>query len=79
MVMFSVLWIATQDNKSLLNVKKVNVNGKKLEGVIGFDLLEGNVLGKYESNERALEILEEIFTKITEGDGKSVTFTMPKK
>ena len=37
------------------------------------------ILGKYESNERALEILDEIFTKIEESNGFSVTYTMPKK
>ncbi|XTP56815.1 hypothetical protein Q5760_10460 [Niallia sp. Krafla_26] len=76
-----MLWIATQDNKSLMNVKEVTVDGKKIEGVIGSDSMNhwSKVLGKYESNERALEILDEIFTKIEENSGISVAYTMPKK
>ncbi|MEC5423507.1 hypothetical protein QGM71_08360 [Virgibacillus sp. C22-A2] len=76
-----MLWIATQDNKSLMNVKEVTVDRKKIEGVIGSTSLDhwSKVLGKYESNERALEILNEIFTKIEENNGISVTYTMPQK
>ncbi|WP_338066534.1 hypothetical protein [Pueribacillus theae] len=78
---FSMLWIVTQDKQSLINVKEVTVNGKKIEGVIGSASLDhwGKILGKYESNERALEILNEIFTKIEETSGISVTFTMPNE
>ena len=76
-----MLWIATQDNKSLMNVKEVTVDGKKIDGVIGSTSLDhwSKVLGKYESNERALEILEEIFKKIEENSGITVTYAMPKK
>jgi len=78
---FIMLWIATQDNKSLVNVKEVTVDGKKIEGVIGSASLDqwSKVLGKYESHERALEILDEIFKKIEENSGISVAYTMPKK
>ena len=76
-----MLWIATQDNKSLMNVKEITVDGKKIDGVIGSSSLDhwSKVLGKYESNERALEILEEIFKKIEENSGITVTYAMPKK
>ncbi|MFJ5771648.1 hypothetical protein [Psychrobacillus sp. NPDC093180] len=75
-----MLWIATQDDKSLINAKEITVNGKKIEGVIGSAAVHwSKILGKYESNERALEILSEIFTKIEESNGFSVTYTMPKK
>lgn len=78
---FFMLWIATQNNKSLMNVKEVTVDGKKIEGVIGSAGMDhwGKVLGKYESEERALEILNEIFTKIEENSSISVAYTMPKK
>jgi Tfp pilus assembly ATPase PilU len=78
---FFMLWIATQDKKSLMNVKEVTVDGKKIEGVINRDSMDhwSKVLGKYESNERALEVLDQIFTKIEENSGISVTYTMPKK
>jgi len=36
-------------------------------------------LGKYESNERAMEIISEIYTKIEESNGVYVTYTMPEK
>ena len=76
-----MLWIATQDDKSLINAKEITVDGKKIEGVIGSAAMDhwSKILGKYESNERALEILGEIFTKIEESNGYSVTYTMPKK
>jgi len=76
-----MLWIATQDDKSLINAKEITVDGKKIEGVIGSAAMDhwNKILGKYESNERALEILNEIFTKIEESNGFSVTYTMPKK
>lgn len=74
----SMLWIVTQDKKSLINVKEVTVNGKKIEGSASFDEWS-KVLGKYESHERALEILNEIFMKIEENSGISMTFTMPKE
>lgn len=78
---YSMLWITTQDKQSLISVKEVTVKGRKIVGVIGSATLDewGKDLGKYESKERALEILNEIFTKIEESSGLYVTFTMPKK
>ncbi len=53
-----MLWIATQDKQSLVNVKEVTVNGKKIKGLVSSGTLdEWSHLGKYESNERALEVL----------------------
>ena len=76
-----MLWITTQDKQSLLSAKEVTVRGKKIVGVIGSATLDewSRDLGKYESNERALEILKDIFTKIEESSGVYVTFTMPEK
>lgn len=80
---YSMLWITTQDKQSLISAKEVTVKGKEIVGVIGIGRMTldqwSKVLGKYESNERALEILHEIFTKIEENSGISVTFTMPEK
>lgn len=58
-----MLWLITQNKQSLVNVKEVTVNGKSLEGIMGSASLDqwSKTLGKYESNERALEILNEIF------------------
>lgn len=75
-----MLWIATQDKQSLVSVKEVTVNGKKIKGFVSSGTLdEWSHLGKYESNERALEVLNEIFMKIEENNGISVTFAMPVK
>lgn len=76
-----MLWIRTQDKKSVLNVKEVTVDKKKIVGVIGTASLDdwSKVLGKYESDERTFEILDEIFTKIADHTNGSITFTMPEK
>ncbi len=71
-----MLWIVSQDKQSLINVKEVVVEGKK---IVGTSNEWNKALGKYESNERALEILNEIITKIQENNAFSVTYTMPKK
>lgn len=72
-----MLWIFSQDKQSLISVKEVTVEGKKI--VVGSSNEWNKALGKYESNERALEILHEIFTKIQESNDISVTYTMPIK
>lgn len=76
-----MLWIVTQNKLSLINAKEVTVKGKKIEGVVGSTTLDewSKVLGRYESNERALEILNEIFMKLEKSNGMFVTFTMPQK
>ena len=75
-----MLWISSQDNKSLMNVKEVTVDGKKIEGVIGSTSLDhwSKVIGKYESNERALEIVGDILKKLEDTNG-TVTYSMPKE
>lgn len=75
-----MIWIATQDDKSLVNVKEITVNGKKIEGVMGSAAMDywSKTLGKYESNERAIEVLKYIFTKLEESQSIFVTYTMPK-
>ncbi|WP_078551979.1 hypothetical protein [Bacillus alkalicellulosilyticus] len=76
-----MLWILTQNEKSIMNVKEVMVKGKYIEGVInrGSFTEWSKAIGKYESSERATEILHEIFMKIEEGKGNSITYTMPEK
>lgn len=76
-----MLWVVTQNKSSLMNVKEVTVKGKYVEGIMGRGLFNewSKALGKYESNERALEILNQIPMKIEEGNGSSATFTMPEK
>lgn len=78
-----MLWILTQDKKSLVNVREVKCtdNGKNIVGRLDkMSLGEwGEFLGIYESNERAVEIINEIFKKIDESNDFSVTYTMPEK
>ncbi|WP_210467922.1 hypothetical protein [Sporosarcina sp. 6E9] len=76
-----MLWVMSQDKQSLMNVKDVTVKGKSIEGFIENSFLDQwkKTLGKYESKERALEILGEIFKKIEESNGVYVTYTMPIK
>ncbi|HLQ95816.1 MAG TPA: hypothetical protein VK108_05480 [Pseudogracilibacillus sp.] len=76
-----LLWIRTQDKKSLLNVKEVTVDKKKITGVVGTASLDdwSKVIGKYDSEKRALEILDEMFTKLAEHTDTAVTFTMPEE
>jgi hypothetical protein len=76
-----MLWILSQDKQRLINVNEVTVIGKKIVSVVrGSTLVETIDLGKYESNERALEILNEIFIKIQECNGTvSMKFAMPEK
>lgn len=76
-----MLWVLTQNKQSMMNVKDVSVKGKHIVGFVENSLLDqwNKIMGKYESNERALEVLTEIFAKIDKSDGAAVTFTMPQK
>lgn len=74
-----MLWILAQDDKSIMNVKEVSIDGKKIEGIIGSATIDhwGKVIGKYDTKERAFEVLQDMFKKIEENDGKLVTYEMP--
>lgn len=75
-----MLWIVAQDNKSFVNVNEVTVDGKKVYGVFsGTSLNEWKLLGKYDSTERALDILAEIVTKMEGSTAQTVTFRMSPK
>lgn len=50
-----MLWIATQDNTSFVNVNEVTVDGKKVYGVCrGTSLNDWKMLGEYDSSDSAL-------------------------
>ncbi|ALS77392.1 hypothetical protein AUO94_01470 [Planococcus kocurii] len=76
-----MLSILSQNKQSLMNVKDVSVKGKYIQGFVENSFLDqwNKTIGKYESNERAIEILSELFAKIEESPGSAVTFTMPQK
>lgn len=75
-----MLWILTQDDKSIMNVKEVSIDGKKIEGVIGSASLDhwSKVVGKYDTKERANEVLQDMFAKLAEHKNNVITYEMPK-
>lgn len=78
-----MLWILTQDKKSLVNVKEIKCteNGKSIVGMVEkMSVGEwSEFLGVYESQERALEVINDIFKRIDANNRFSVTYTMPEK
>ena len=62
------LWIRTQTNKTLVKVNHIAIRGEDTLVYYGNDLdLDKYVtLGKYETEKRALEILDEIQKKMTQ-------------
>ncbi|MFJ5965624.1 hypothetical protein [Bacillus sp. NPDC093026] len=51
-----------------------------MTGIIGSDSLDWNkTLGKYDSNDRATEFLQDIIKAIKENPDSSVTYSMPEK
>jgi len=75
-----MLWILTQDDKSIINVKEVSIDGKKIEGIIGSASLDhwSKVIGKYDTKERTNEVLQDMFTKLAEHENNVITYEMPK-
>lgn len=76
-----MLWIIPQNKETLVNVKEVTVKGKQIEGVVSrsFFVYWSKVLGEYDSNERAKEIIKEIYENIEERNNGTITFSMPDK
>lgn len=73
--------VLTQDKKSLVNVKEVTVENDVVISSVSksFSSEWHQYLGNYESEERALEILQKIVAEIADGSGLSVIFSMTKK
>ncbi|UOE55975.1 hypothetical protein LIT38_02920 [Bacillus sp. CMF12] len=76
-----MLWVMTQNKRSLVNVKEVTVKGKTVEGIISrsFFVYWSRVLGEYDSHERALEVVEQIHKKLEHEENGSTAFSMPDK
>ncbi|MDF2036944.1 hypothetical protein P2R12_08145 [Cytobacillus oceanisediminis] len=76
-----MLWVMTQNKRSLVNVKEVTVKGKTVEGIISrsFFVYWSRVLGEYDSHERALEVVEQIHKKLEHEENGSKAFSMPDK
>ncbi|WP_077306769.1 hypothetical protein [Terribacillus halophilus] len=77
-----MLWLITQGKQSLVNVREVTVKGKTIEGIVDSSSLDqwSKTLGKYESKERAMEIIIDLSGKLEEeSNGISTLFHMPDK
>ncbi|MED4130620.1 MULTISPECIES: hypothetical protein [Shouchella] len=73
-----MLWIMAQDKERISHVIEVSISGKKIMGVGSAGLNEwGNLLGKYDSKERAMEVLEDIHRTIANSSQFAITYTMP--
>lgn len=75
-----MLWILTQDKKSLIQVKEVTVQNKVIMAVISKSLWTEwtKFLGNFETHERALEVVHEIVTTMGENNGTACTYIMPE-
>jgi hypothetical protein len=76
-----ILWVMTQVKRSLVNVKEVTVKGKTVEGITSrsFFVYWSRVLGEYDTQERALEVVEQIHKKLEHEEYGSTAFSMPDK
>ena len=76
-----MLWILAQDNKSVVNVKEVSIDGRNIHGVIGSASLDdwSKVIGEYDTKERAFEVVQDIFEKIKTSQASFITYSMPEK
>ena len=74
-----MLWIFTQNQQSFVNVHEVTVSGKKIEGMIAGSDTWVKTLGKYDSNDRASEILQDIVKAIEANQDATVAYRMPNQ
>ncbi len=72
-----MLLILTQNQQTIIHVQEVSVSGKKIEGMILGSTAWAKLLGKYESNERAAEILQDMMKTIEEHPNATMTYRMP--
>lgn len=56
------LWIRSQDKETLIKIDRLDVDGNKIKAnfKLHFSGCDYVILGTYESNDRALEVLDEI-------------------
>lgn len=75
-----MIWILTQDQKSFVRVKEVYAKENGVIGMMnkGFLANWGKYLGNYETDKRALAVVQDIFKKIEESNDISVTYQMPE-
>ncbi len=76
------LWIRNQDRKGLRSVRSIALKGKKVVGYtmsMGIAAPDQSTLGKYETEERAMVVLDSIEKKIENSPGRIAVFDMPKE
>lgn len=74
-----MLWIFTQNQQSFVHVHEITVVSKKIEGMIAGSDTWVKTLGKYDSNDRAAEILQDIVKVIEANQDATVTYRMPNQ
>jgi len=65
-----IMWVRNQNKHKLLDIKAFQVIEGTIEGISADG--EGWTLGKYSTKERALEVLDQIQERLTEGYGSDV-------
>ena len=87
------LWIRSQDRRKILKCNIVEIRGKSInqinfiffEGyeIVGYfdDNIGHEILGAYKTEERALEVLDEIqrYILLPNPDGSAYVYLMPEK
>ncbi len=72
------MWIRSQDKKTLMKVVYLNIDDKKIFGIGHLEDCE-LILGKYQSADRAMEVLNSIQNKLaSEQEGKAIVIKMPE-
>lgn len=91
------LWIRSQDKKNLVNIQGTNINYNNSGQILGWinpvdtvDYTSAFILGDYDTDERAIEVLDMIQHQLTNCSGldaisgvmrfyKETVFQMPEK
>ena len=76
------LWIRSQNRKGLKLVRNLTVRGKKVVGYtlsMGIGAPDQSTLGEYETEERAMAVLDSIEKKIEGSLAGIAVFDMPKE
>ncbi len=76
------LWIRSQNRKGLKLARNLAVRGKKVVGYtlsMGIGAPDQSTLGEYETEERAMAVLDSIEKKIEGSLARIAVFDMPKE
>lgn len=59
------IWIRTQDRRSLLEVNSISKVYNNIYAIKELEIMEDVLIGRYSTEQRALEILDEIQKRLT--------------